>query len=794
MDHGIRDTSDIWYKIFQGKKNYYDGHFYDARIKIKNYLEKHSNYPYYIQNEIATLELLTLRHITSERDYPKQLYAYLNSRKVSNDIKSLPTIVQYIHYSEYLNTWGQTKFALGILIACKSWLSRQKLHYPEAYAITINSLISQLNNENNPVSLSVNELALSHNKKYKVLKPYFGNNLSNFAYLHNKYKADSSDVNQYFIKSDSITAGIKLNQVYNQITRANADLNNSNIPESSKSLENLINTISKNCCDKLCQNAKRIIGRIMISTKDKQGLEVHNDLLKKDCTAPDIKALVAYDLALSYNLNEEENIPLINHYINKSQQYFSEIYRTNNVEHYSSIINQLGILKLSVLMASNKLENLTESNLYNILATIENIKNRSIRYGKINFSQIRSSSQENEKSTYISEIINNFEKNIDYNYSGNSIFDIVQEYSSDLLEYRQNTVTEDFQISTENIKDIQSRLNSNQVYINNFHDGEGYIFTYLTKHDLGIQYIKDSTLYFLDSLLTEISTEPKKRQYDFQDNLEFLSKIILSEVDLNSIDHIIVNSNHIFEKLPFELLFEPETNNYILLTKSVSYISSVEGILNLKNNEVSRKSILFSLYSNQNTIKDLNIKELPELHSSILELDMIKSLRQNYVIKVLSGSNFTKKAFKNSYSEYGLLHFNTHSNSSSSYLYDNYLYFRDKNGTPTKLYGFQINQFDFHDKTIILGSCNSGSGKALKGEGTISISRHFLNAGANSVIKSIWEINDKSSSDILKAFYDYIQYQTILESLMEAKRKYIRKYDNSKLSHPYYWSSMIYEH
>jgi CHAT domain-containing protein/Tfp pilus assembly protein PilF len=54
---------------------------------------------------------------------------------------------------------------------------------------------------------------------------------------------------------------------------------------------------------------------------------------------------------------------------------------------------------------------------------------------------------------------------------------------------------------------------------------------------------------------------------------------------------------------------------------------------------------------------------------------------------------------------------------------------------------------------IVLSACQTGLGRAQSGEGLIGLRRAFRNAGARTVISSLWSIRDESTADLMRLFY-----------------------------------------
>lgn len=64
----------------------------------------------------------------------------------------------------------------------------------------------------------------------------------------------------------------------------------------------------------------------------------------------------------------------------------------------------------------------------------------------------------------------------------------------------------------------------------------------------------------------------------------------------------------------------------------------------------------------------------------------------------------------------------------------------------------------------------------------------FFYSGANSVLSTLWPVNDKSTAFFIKKFYRWLaQGRNIAEALRLAKLEMIQ----SDFSYPYYWAGFI---
>ena len=106
------------------------------------------------------------------------------------------------------------------------------------------------------------------------------------------------------------------------------------------------------------------------------------------------------------------------------------------------------------------------------------------------------------------------------------------------------------------------------------------------------------------------------------------------------------------------------------------------------------------------------------------------------------------------------------------------------------LYGYEIAMMNLPAQLITLSACETGLGKVVAGEGSLSLTRNFLLAGAQNVLSSLWKVSDEETSKLMISFYQHMIQKIsspLSLSLREAKLDLI----NSGKGDPYYWSSFI---
>lgn len=92
---------------------------------------------------------------------------------------------------------------------------------------------------------------------------------------------------------------------------------------------------------------------------------------------------------------------------------------------------------------------------------------------------------------------------------------------------------------------------------------------------------------------------------------------------------------------------------------------------------------------------------------------------------------------------------------------------------------------------VVLSACETGIGKIIKGEGSMSLAKGFFHAGAKSTLVSLWSVDDCTTSGIMGEFYSNLQKgASKADALRFAKLNYL-DHANAQQKHPYFWAGFI---
>jgi CHAT domain-containing protein len=93
---------------------------------------------------------------------------------------------------------------------------------------------------------------------------------------------------------------------------------------------------------------------------------------------------------------------------------------------------------------------------------------------------------------------------------------------------------------------------------------------------------------------------------------------------------------------------------------------------------------------------------------------------------------------------------------------------------------------------VVLSACRTALGPDIKGEGLIGLTRGFLYAGAPRVVATLWEIDDRTTAEAMKRFYEGMlgRGERPAAALRAAQ---IALWKSKGWDAPYYWAAFTLE-
>ncbi|MEZ4810287.1 MAG: CHAT domain-containing tetratricopeptide repeat protein [Allomuricauda sp.] len=199
----------------------------------------------------------------------------------------------------------------------------------------------------------------------------------------------------------------------------------------------------------------------------------------------------------------------------------------------------------------------------------------------------------------------------------------------------------------------------------------------------------------------------------------------------------------------------------------------------------------------------LAISDSSNLDKSYLALSSLpfsKDLARDYS-KKFDGSSFlnegaSKQVFANLAKEHRIIHIGTHAESNNlSPVFSRLIFAKNIDDKAAlddnSVYTYEIYNYNLASNLTVLTACETGKPTYQPGEGMISLAHAFNYAGSESILTSLWEIDEQSSTQIVGYLYEnLLKGMPKDEALQKAKLSYLKEAHGRALA-PQYWAGLV---
>ncbi len=279
--------------------------------------------------------------------------------------------------------------------------------------------------------------------------------------------------------------------------------------------------------------------------------------------------------------------------------------------------------------------------------------------------------------------------------------------------------------------------------------------------------------------------------FELEQELEMALTAPLSLLSTH-VNKIVVSPDDLLAIMPFELLSTGD--NRWLDRYSISYANSLDVWTRQQESPIDDMpnvvSIFAPIYSQSNGDVGVAREGLTALPYSQEEANFI---RENTAGRTQVFTENLKEHFLTSTNNSAIVHLSMHTLLDDNQPMNSRFLFSPKtDNSRDQLYLHELYHLDVKTHLAVLSACETGVGKFENGSGVRSLSTGFQYAGVPSVLMSLWQVPDKSTSEIMKSFYTYLfKGEEKAKALQKAKQDYLSNAISEKSKHPFYWAGFI---
>lgn len=163
--------------------------------------------------------------------------------------------------------------------------------------------------------------------------------------------------------------------------------------------------------------------------------------------------------------------------------------------------------------------------------------------------------------------------------------------------------------------------------------------------------------------------------------------------------------------------------------------------------------------------------------------------------RLLVGDMATESRFKEMANRYQILHVATHSEFNRLNPMFSALHLEPDDQNDGRLEVHEVLRLQLSADLVTLSACDTGLGSGFftdvpAGDEFVGLTRAFLSVGTNNVIASLWEVDDRSSVELMTRFYRTLrQTDSSKQDALLAAQRILRQ--TKDYEHPYYWAPFV---
>lgn len=340
------------------------------------------------------------------------------------------------------------------------------------------------------------------------------------------------------------------------------------------------------------------------------------------------------------------------------------------------------------------------------------------------------------------------------------------------------------------LAELQAQLKPGEALVEYVVGDERLMIFIMQPHKLSAvtSELNRSSLFAKVNLVRELIQQPSNESWwaPAASLSDSLIKPLQQHALLEGVVHLYLVPHGILNYLPFAVLpLNASVDERVVIEQyTLSYLPAAAALVRAQQSVRTRHSLLALA---------------PERTGLRHSLEEARAIAKQYQpnSRLLSGHMATESAFKKEAQGYGILHLSTHAyfNSKNPLLSGLVLEADENNDGLLEVH--EILGLSLDAMLVTLSACETGMGSGFfnqipAGDEFVSLTRAFLLAGSRSVLATLWEVDDRSTVELMKGFYNRLEHEGGVNgqaiALVQIQRE-LRK--SMKYKHPFYWAPFV---
>ena len=324
----------------------------------------------------------------------------------------------------------------------------------------------------------------------------------------------------------------------------------------------------------------------------------------------------------------------------------------------------------------------------------------------------------------------------------------------------------------------------------------------------------------LDSLIDTNLQISSNQENEEETLLKYLSnsktiydKVIgdfIQKFKLGTTNHLIIVPDGPLKKISFNALAINDSNDwnnpntYLLSKYTLNYLYYCSQLKSkISNQQIRNKFIGYGIEYEEEflqQIKEAYLSEISDTFTRTLgNLGTLKYADDEVITssEIFNGQSVLNEAVTPSrvitdISDYSMIHFAAHAFVDEEDYLESYIVLNRDKDERYRLKYEDILDIDLNSDLVVLSACQTGSGKNVKGEGLMSLSRAFVQSGSEAALGTYWNTPDYSTKEIMTLFYANLRAGlSKSEALRQAQLSYLTddNVSSPSIRAPFFWAS-----